>query len=462
MKAKDTEESVDKCARDVFGISWIRPFQRLVIMNIMERGKKPNLLTVLPTGSGKSLCFMLPSVLLEGITVIVYPLLSLMGDQARRFRKLGIPYSLLKGGMSMEEKNAVYAELSSRKSRILVTNVEMLSQKSVRQRLSHLSIELLVLDEAHTVISWGESFRPAYRELAAIACALEPRRILAFTATSDEETTVKLKKEILGDDALVIYGGLDRPNIIYHRLQTVFPLLDIIRILEKKESRPALVFCQSRPLTEELARKLSPYFRTYHYHAGLDKDMRLETERLFQDDHEAVMIATCAYGMGVDKGDIRSVIHYSLPQSAADYLQESGRAGRDGMRSHAYAFLGNSWRETRLETLFSEEICIRQNLAKAMGQGLDGACSGCDVCEHTKPEAEGLKEVRKALRIPYMRDKAQLVRKLAHSRLFAQLDRKDIERGIDRLLDLGSVRMRFKRLRWIDTGRQEKQKEKKE
>ena len=147
----DKEELVDRTAREVFSINYLRPFQRLVIMNIVEGHRRPNLLTILPTGAGKSLCFMLPAILLDGVTIIIYPLLSLMHDQLRRFEKLGIPACILKGGMDRDDKERVYQLLQSKESKVLITNVEMMCQKSVRSRLAKLDIALLVLDEAHTV-----------------------------------------------------------------------------------------------------------------------------------------------------------------------------------------------------------------------------------------------------------------------------------------------------------------------
>lgn len=445
----EIEETVDRTAREVFSINYLRPFQRLVIMNIVEGHRRPNLLTILPTGAGKSLCFMLPAVLLDGVTIIIYPLLSLMHDQLRRFEKLGIPACILKGGMDRDDKERVYQLLQSKECKVLITNVEMMCQKSVRSHLAKLDIALLVLDEAHTVISWGSSFRPAYRQLGLIARELAPRRILAFTATSDDEITDKLKDEILGEDALVIHGGLDRPNIIYHRIETIFPVMDIIALLSSEESRPALIFCQSRDLTESLSHQLSSYFPCHHYHAGLDKDIRIQREKDFKDDHSGVMCATCAYGMGVDKGDIRTVIHYNLPKSAADYLQESGRGGRDGRICHAYAFLGNSWYETRLEELFSIPGCIRRHLVAVMGQPMDGECAGCDGCDKVHRAPEGLDQVRKAMRIPYLRKEAQVIRKLSHMKGFEALTTKQIARGLDKLVEKGLVKRRFSRVRWI-------------
>lgn len=447
MNKFETEERINRNASEIFKIDYLRPYQLLITSALLEEDNRQNLLAVLPTGSGKSLCFMLPAVMLDGITVIVYPLLSLMSDQEKRFRKLSIPCTLLKGGQSQEERNEVFRKLYSRESKILITNIEMLNQHRIRNNLRRMKISLLVLDEAHTVIAWGNSFRPAYRSIKEVCDELRPGRIVAFTATSDRKCTEELKETVLGNDALVIFGGSNRSNIIYHRVKTIFPLLDIIHIISSPASRPALVFCQSRELTQQLASRLSPFFRTYHYHAGLDKDTRNEIENSFYSDREAVMVSTCAYGMGVDKPDIRTVIHYSLPQNAADYLQESGRAGRDGKTSHAYAFLCNSFHESQLEELFSKDECIRENLIKAMGQAVDEECTGCDVCNGTKCIPQGAVETYRQLWFPYLYKKDTLIRKLMHKEPFSILSEKEIAEGISRMLRYNMIISRFNRLR---------------
>ena len=408
----DLHESIAKPAMEVFSISYLRPFQLHIICNILERGRKPNLLAMLPTGAGKSLCFMLPAVLLDGLTVIIYPLLSLMRDQENRFRKFGIPCHVLMGGMDWTKKDEIFQDLMQKRVRILITNIEMLSQESILSRLKSMRISLLVLDEAHTVISWGRTFRPVYNELGRISGLLNPERIIAFTATSDENTTNALKREVLGENALVVYGGLDRPNIIYHRLSPVFPILDIIRILTPPERRPALVFCMSRTLTEKLSKRLSGHFRTRYYHAGMDKEHRLETEKAFLDDDEGVMFCTCAYGMGVDKRNLRTVIR-------------------------------------PLEEIFSQDTCIRENLIRAMGQTMDSSCEGCDVCDDTHNVPYGIDFVRKALRIPYLRRRNDLIRLLRRNPSFHTLDEYEIGKGIDRLMERGFIRKRFGRLKWV-------------
>lgn len=443
----DIQETVSQVAKERFGISYLRPFQLLIISTLLHK-RRTNMLAILPTGGGKSLCFMLPSLFFEGLTVIVYPLLSLMNDQKRRFDSLAIPSAVLKGGLSSEEKNELFQKLRNKDIKILITNMEMLSQKRIQDNLSSFRISLLVLDEAHTVISWGNSFRPVYKQLRQTTEILKPERIVAFTATSDEETTKQLKSEVLGENALVIQGGLDRANIIYHRVNPVFPLLDIIHILKDDSKRRAIIFTSSRKLTEYLAHRLSHHFKTYCYHAGLMKEERISIENTFRNDEGSVLVSTCAFGMGVDLPSVRTVIHYNLPKSASDYLQESGRAGRDGKISHAYAFIDNSFLDSPLENLFKGSCCLRESLITLMGQHMDSACSGCDVCDKNTYTPQGVKELERALRIPYVTTRKSLIRKLKRKRLFKQLTVDEIEYGIRKLIRNKDIEIKLNRLKF--------------
>lgn len=444
---EDMQELISRTAYEKFAIPFLRPFQLLIISSALEKGR-PNMLAIMPTGSGKSLCFMLPAVLLPGITIIVYPLLSLMNDQKKRFDRLNIPSLVLRGGMDFHERQSLFVSLMSKEAKVLITNMEMLAQPHIAARLEQLDISLLVLDEAHTAVSWGNTFRPAYKSLAAVIDRIRPRRVLAFTATSDESTTQQLRKDVLGADAQVIYGGLDRENICYHRIRSVFPVLDCLSLLKDKASRPGIIFCQSRKIVEDLAERLSPYFKTYAYHAGMDKADRVRIEKDFFLSTDAVMVSTCAYGLGVDVSGLRTCIHYNLPQTAADYLQESGRIGRDGRLSNAYVLLDNSFIPTPLEQLFSQDHCLREALINAMGEEMDSSCFGCDVCDGRQIEPAGLEAVRRALRFPYLRTKESLARVLAHRKEFIALSDRMISRGIQLLIERKQICMKFGRLRY--------------
>ncbi len=428
----DREKTIRKIARERFGIHALKPFQRLIIENILEgedEEERTNLLALLPTGGGKSACFMIPSLLVKGLTVIVYPIIALMNDQARSMERSGLPFVLLKGGMTREEKEEALRKLEEKEAKVLITNIEMLSQAWIAERLSRREISLFVMDEAHTIITWRD-FRKVYRETPAIIEKLNPKEVLAFTATSDRNTTEKLKELIFKTPVRIIYGGANRDNIIYHRVKSLFPLLDIKEILKKENHLPSIIFCTSRARCEEIAKKLNTDF----YHAGLDSRRRSEIEKWFFSSEDGVLISTSAYGMGVNKINIRSVIHLDLPDTAADYLQESGRAGRDGKQSNVYALLQGK-HISPLEDLFSTEGCIRKKLIKSLGRKLNEECSGCDGCDNTYTETENRRRLLHLIRKrPFVYTEETLQRKLLHIKGMEGISEDEIKKAIKRLL----------------------------
>ncbi|MBR1920334.1 MAG: ATP-dependent DNA helicase RecQ [Spirochaetales bacterium] len=443
------EDLIDRTARTVFGIRCLKPNQKLLIERIMgyERSRRQeNLLALLSTGFGKSICFLLPACLSSGISLIVFPVISLMNDQAQKLRRLGIPFAILKGGMDFREKDALFRSLESGKVRILITNPEMLIQQSTISRLQNLSFSYLVLDEAHTVISWGESFRPAYLELPGVISLLRPHALLAFSATCDPETVSKLKRSIFTSEPYVLISSADRENIRYRRIRSLFPYQDMKRLLRAEESRSAIVYCGTRARCEKVASFLSHYYPTRHYHAGLDRDSRVETERWFRNTSGSVLAATCAFGLGVDSRCVRTVIHMYLPSSSQDFLQESGRAGRDGHESTSYVLLDPKDRSP-LFSIFTTDSCIRSRLIQTLGRPLVEACSGCDGCDGRYTEAFGEKELRKAVgRIPFLHSRYHVLRKL--EKLTCQ-DRRIASMALERAVGFGKIAIRFGRVRLL-------------
>lgn len=374
-------------ARSLFGLSYLFPYQRLVITNILEaaqaKGIPLNLpiaqgdlqsaaaddeqlqnmadndqtdretlgrqIVILPTGAGKSLCFQLPATLIDGITLVIYPILSLMADQQRRLQEKGFSPVIIRGGQSNEEREEIWQKLESGQSKFIITNPEILLKPQVKEPLSRFKIVHLVIDEAHCVSEWGESFRPCYLEVGSIIKALNPPLVTAFTATASSPVLEKIKKYIFGDlEASMTMGNPDRSNINYSAKGCVNRNLAVRDLLIKHE-RPAIVFCSSRMGTERLARYLrnetvemgfSWHREIRFYHAGLSRKEKAETEKWLLCNSEAVLISTCAFGMGIDKADIRTVIHRDCPPSVESYLQETGRAGRDGKQSTAILLWG--------------------------------------------------------------------------------------------------------------------------
>ena len=275
---------------------------------------------------------MLPACLLEGLTIVAFPLLGLMADQLRRVEEAGMTGILLKGGMSRQEKESAWRDIEEGKVQMLLTGPEMLILPEVRRRLAGVKISHLVLDEAHTIPEWGESFRPACLELGRILPELKAEQITAFTATASPLILEKIKSILFdGLSFNLVRANPDRVNIRYE-VRPVLSRMGTLTELIPTVERPALVFCSTRRQTEQCALYLRQRLGDEDirfYHAGLSKELRSELEDWYFNSDRAVLAASCAYGMGMDKSNIRTVIHYALPSSVEAYLQESGRAGRD-------------------------------------------------------------------------------------------------------------------------------------
>jgi len=382
-----SQDPLSEAVKSLFGLTYLFPYQRLVITNILEaalaagipikwtvnvnqfdnqsetltveeeqsdRGMSGRQIVILPTGAGKSLCFQLPAMLIDGITLVIYPILSLMADQQRRLHERGFSPVTIRGGQSKEEREEIWRKLESGESKFIIANPEVLLTPQVKERLSKIKIIHAVIDEAHCVSEWGESFRPSYLEIGSIIDSLNLHKqglplVTAFTATASAPVLEKIKKYIFGDtEANLIVGNPDRPNISYSAMGCINRNL-AVRDLLIANKRPAIVFCSSRPGTEKLARYLRDELAEMgfawsgeirFYHAGLSREEKAAAEKWLLKNTEAVLCSTCAFGMGVDKADVRTVIHRDCAPSVEAYLQESGRAGRDGEQSKAILLWG--------------------------------------------------------------------------------------------------------------------------
>ncbi|MDA8427532.1 MAG: RecQ family ATP-dependent DNA helicase [Treponema sp.] len=415
------DDPVHGLARERFGVEYLFPYQRLAVANVLDaaaddsESRPLGQVVLLPTGFGKSLCFQLPALLLPGPTVVVYPLLALMDDQKRRLDSLGIPCALFRGGQGREERRGAEDEVASGRAKIVITNPESLAQERLLSFISDCRPSHVAIDEAHCVSEWGETFRPAYLELGRILKRLDPPAVSAFTATAGPAVLASITSLLFGETApKLIQGDADRPNISYGVVRTLCREHSLAR-LARELPRPLIVFSASREGVQLLARSLARRLgdvEVKFYHAGLEKDEKRAVEQWFMASIDGILVSTCAYGMGVDKRNIRSVIHVEAPSSVEAYLQESGRAGRDGMAATAILLAApddrlrldgeaDRGRRARAEAFLgyarSASGCRRRALLQLLdAPGLDTKpCSGCDRCEGRASELfEGEKELR--------------------------------------------------------------------
>lgn len=388
------EDFINSKAKELFNIDYVFPYQRLVISNTLRAAgylgeeEKQEALTkqivLLPTGAGKSLCFMLPGILLDGITLIIFPLLSLMSDQERRILETGSTAITLKGGMDKEKRSSAYKKIKSNEVKFILTNPETLKTESVLKLLSEADITHVVIDETHTVSQWGESFRPTYLEVGEHIKTIGVDLITAYTATASDYIVESVKKHIfLNEPINIVKGNPDRTNIHYSVIPSICKKEDLVRLVKKIET-PAIIFHNSRVSAELINTFLSQRLKRQdivYYHAGLTKEEKDSIEKWFFKSESGILNATCAYGMGVDKQNIRTVIHLEAPSSIEAYLQESGRGGRDRKQAKAILLISPDNTQNQIEKLFRNiYLCRREALLKLLGAEIE-FCSGCDVCD---------------------------------------------------------------------------------
>lgn len=356
-----------------WNLSYLFPYQELVIQNLLDHDELRQAV-VLPTGAGKSLCFQLPAELLPHPTLVIYPLRSLTADQKRRSDRAGLATAILQGGQTRAQRDEVWRRLEGGQIKLLLSNPETLSQPAVLERLQSIPFSHAVVDEAHCVELWGNSFRPGYRALGPLLETLAVPRVTAFTATASGRVVDDWAVSLFGGKRFsVIRASADRPNLDFAEEPYLSLRISLPRAV-LREQRPAVVFCRSREHVRRWAHHLhrEAGLDVRFYHAGLTREEKAGVENWFFDSDDGVLFATNAWGMGVDKPNVRTVFHLDRPERPEDYLQEAGRGGRDGEPSRAIVFVPCMAEPEPAR-------CRRAVLLGALGEEAP-ACSGCDVC----------------------------------------------------------------------------------
>ena len=406
----------------MFGFATFRGHQAAVIDHVLRGG---DALVVMPTGGGKSLCYQLPALLRPGLAVVVSPLIALMEDQVRALRQLGVRAAFINSSLEPREQQRVAAAAEAGALDLLYVAPERLLTDGFLALLDRLRLALFAIDEAHCVSQWGHDFRPEYMQLGQLAARFPGVPRLALTATADAPTRREILDKLAFDGARSFVGGFDRPNIHYAMHPKDEPARQLLAELGRQpQGASGIVYCLSRRRTEQTAERLcAAGYAALPYHAGLPAEVRTDHQRRFVADEVPIIVATVAFGMGIDKPDVRFVIHLDPPKSLEAYYQETGRAGRDGLPARAVLFYGlgdvallrrliddgGDAERARVEHrkldallgLCETTRCRRQVLLAAFGEIDAPPCGNCDTCLEPVDAWDGTEAAQMALSAVY-------------------------------------------------------------
>jgi len=403
--------------KEVFGYNQFRGTQEAIINNIINGN---NTFVIMPTGAGKSLCYQLPALVLPGTAIVISPLIALMKNQVDQLNAFGVNAQFLNSTLTKAEINKVKKETISGEVKLLYVAPESLTKEETLDFLQKANISFVAIDEAHCISEWGHDFRPEYRKIRGIIDGIGNLPIIALTATATPKVQLDIQKNLQMDDASVFKSSFNRTNLYYEVRPKHNTKKQLIHYIKKHKGKSGIIYCLSRKKVEEIAELLKVNdIKALPYHAGLDSSIRMANQDAFLNEDADVIVATIAFGMGIDKPDVRFVIHYDTPKSIEGYYQETGRGGRDGMEGNCLMFY--SYDDIVKLEKFSKDkpvterdnsklllqemaayadsaVCRRKQLLHYFGETFEKDCGFCDNCVHPKERFEAGDEVLLALK----------------------------------------------------------------
>jgi ATP-dependent DNA helicase RecQ len=413
-----TIDSLKEQLKKTFGFSQFRGEQEAIILNTIQ-GK--NSFVLMPTGAGKSLCYQLPAIVMEGTAIVISPLIALMKNQVDQMVAFGINAQFLNSSLTRAEINRVKAEVISGAVKLLYIAPESLNKQENLNFLKQAKISFVAIDEAHCISEWGHDFRPEYRKIRTIIESIDEKMpIIALTATATPKVQIDIQKTLNLEDATVFKSSFNRKNLYYEIRSKKDIDKQLIRFIKSHNGKAGIIYCLSRKRVEEIAELLHVNsVKALPYHAGLEPQVRMANQEAFLNEEVDVMVATIAFGMGIDKPDVRFVIHYDAPKSLEGYYQETGRAGRDGLDGTCILFYTyddilklDKFNKDKAVTekenakiLLSEMVyytnlgvCRRKQLLHYFGEHMAENCGFCDNCMHPTPTFKAEDEVSLVLK----------------------------------------------------------------